>query len=188
MGVPRLSGAPWTLLRGALEPASIALWVLKGGSRPYRRERALRVWNADYTERAKWEKDRRFTPVPPAKSGNDRAAAVRGLAKDKTLGLRSQQISQQLSLSDTVADAGKYAGWKREEARARWREASGFAHGRTWPLLSLTSPVGAEVIRGGVGLALTVDEKRLGELARLTTDIWQAAIDEYGKLSNDGPD
>ena len=43
--------APWTLVRGALEPASVALWVLSGNSRATRRTRALRVWHHDFTER-----------------------------------------------------------------------------------------------------------------------------------------
>lgn len=62
--------APWTLLRGALEPVSIALWVLAGSTRDRRRERALRVWMHDYEERRKWEQDAgQPQAVAPAKRG-----------------------------------------------------------------------------------------------------------------------
>lgn len=125
-------------------------------------------------------------PTPPAKTGKQRAAAILELAKKH--GLRETQVSTELGYGDTVAAAGQAAGWARSQAFALWREAAAFAHGRTWPLLRLTTPADAELIRGGVGLYLTLDEARLEPLARLTADVLHKAIDEYARLSADVSD
>jgi hypothetical protein len=98
------------------------------------------------------------------------------------------RVTARMKYGESVAAAAEVSGWGRHQARARWREASGFAHGRTWPMLRLTSPTNAEVIRGGYGLTLALDEQRLSELARLSLDVLGTAIDWYGRLSNDGPD
>lgn len=171
--------APWTLLRGALEPAATALWVLTGTTHRSRRAHALRVWHHDYTERQKWEDDT-ATPVPPGgKSGRDRAEDVRTLAKQ--LGIKPTTVATSLSHADTVAAAGAAAGWSRHDARARWREASGFAHGRFWPMLKLTTPRGAEPIPGGFGVAFVGDHTRLAELARLTHDVLDTGLRRYAE-------
>ncbi len=175
------NNAPWTLLRGVLEPASVAVWVMAGGSCTKRRERALRVWYYDFTERQKWEDDSGGKPVAPAKSGRQRAADIVSLARRH--GLRENQVTASLSYGDSVAAAGKTVGWQRADATARWREAAAFAHGRTWPTLQLSSPTGAELILGGYGISMTVNEARLAELARLANDVLHFAIDEYGHLS-----
>lgn len=173
--------APWTLLRGAIESASTALWVMAPSLRATRRAHTLRVWHYDYTERQKWEDDTGRTPPTSGKSGRERAAEVVVLAK--RLGIKPTQVTTSLSYADTVSAAADVVGWDRKEARARWRESSGFAHGRTWPQLSLTSPRDAEQIRGGYGVALTLDEARLEPLARLTHDLLNGALLRYAELS-----
>ncbi len=175
------NNAPWTLLRGVLEPASVAVWVMVGSDRAKRRERALRVWHHDFTERQKWEEDRGVKSVAPVRSGRQRAAHIVSLARQH--GLRENQVTASFSYGDSVAAAGKTVGWQRADATARWREAAAFAHGRTWPILQLSSPTGAELIRGGYGISMTVNEDHLAELARLANDVLYFAIDEYGHLS-----
>ncbi len=178
--------APWTLLRGALEPAGVALWILSGSNRDRRREHTLRVWVHDLVERQKWERDTGLKPVAPAKSSHERIGDVHKLAK--RLGLRPNQVATRLSYSQAVADAAATVGWSRADATARWREAAAFAHGRSWPLFHLTTAEDAEIIRGGVGLRLTLNETRLGALAGLTLDILNGAVDALARLSLDGPD
>lgn len=90
----------------------------------------------------------------------------------------------QFRYSKVVADAGEAAGWDRNEALARWREASAFAHGRTWPLLRLSEAQDGEPIPGGFTMRVTLDEAKLGKVAALTTDILHAAIDSYATLSD----
>jgi hypothetical protein len=178
--------SPWTLVRGVLEPASVAMWVSSPDARNMRRARALRVWNYDYSERNKWEQDREYKPTPPAKSGRDRAKMI--LATAKELGMKPTSVSTDLNFCDTVGDAAVSVGWRRREAQARWREASAFAHGRTWPLLNLTSPQDAELIRGGFGVYLTLSEDHLAEVVRLTFGVLSGAIKRYADLSDNRPD
>lgn len=178
--------APWTLARGVLEPASVALWVMDGNGRRARQERALRVWYHDFSERQKWEMDTGVQVVAPAQKGRDRAAAI--ISTARRLRLNESFVAAKLNYGDSVASAGEAAGWSRAEARARWREASAFAHGRTWPMIRLSSPVGADRIRGGFGLVMALDEARLSEVVRLATDVLLCAIDRYGNLSANGPD
>lgn len=173
--------APWTLLRAAVESASVAVWVMEPGQRTTRRGRALRVWHYDFGQRQLWEDDTERVPPPRGKSGRDRAKEVLALAT--SLGVKPTQVSANLSYADTVAHAAQAVGWSRTEARARWREASAFAHGRSWPLLSLTSPTEAEVIPGGFSLALTLDEARLRPLADLTHDLLNHGLLRYAELA-----
>ena len=173
--------APWTILRGVLEPAALAVWVLNGGTRQRRQERALRVWHHDYVERQKWEDEIGHVPVAPAKSGRVRAAEVITVAR--SLGLRGNQVAPRLGYADIVAHAGEAVGWKRGVAAGRWRESSGFAHGRYWPLMHLSHPMSAERIRGGFTVALTLGEEHHQELARLAAALLERAITDYAKAA-----
>lgn len=173
--------APWTLLRAAVESASVAVWVMESGQRSTRRGRALRVWHYDFGQRQLWEDDTGKVPPPRGKSGRERAKEVLAVATD--LGVKPTQVTTSLSYADTVGHAASVVGWSRSEARARWREASAFAHGRSWPLISLTSPTGVEVIQGGYALALTLDEARLRPLSDLTYDLLNHSLLRYAELA-----
>jgi hypothetical protein len=179
------TSAPWTLLRAAIESCSVAVWVMDSRLRKTRRTRALRVWHYDYAERQKWEDDRGLPPRPDGKTGATWAAAVLDLATG--LGIEPlTRVSTDLNYADTVAAGAAAVGWNRTEARARWREASAFAHGRFWPQLALTSPTGAERIPGGYGVALTLNEEHLEPLARLAHDLLNGALIRWAELS--GPE
>jgi hypothetical protein len=173
--------APWTLMRGALQPAAVALWVLSGNTRAMRRTRVLRVWHHDFTERGTWEKESRRKQPAEGKSGDNRANDIAALAN--RLGLEGSKVVTQLNYGDAVGAAGAAAGWKHKVAMARWREASAFAHGRTWPLLKLAEPTNAELIRGGFALRMVLDEKHFEPLARLTHDVLQRGLVEYAALA-----
>lgn len=174
--------APWTILRGVVEPAALAVWTLNGRMRQQRQERALRVWHHDMTERGKWEDDTGYK-ITSSRAKHGKARAVQMVEIAKSLGLRPNQVSAQLNYGDVVAEAGEVVGWDRKLARARWRESSGFAHGRTWPLLRLSEFEAAERIRGGVALTVTLAEDHHRELARLATDLVERAIDDYARAA-----
>jgi hypothetical protein len=127
-------------------------------------------------ERGKWEKDLGRTPAQ-GKSGSARATEIVNLAT--SLRLRENQVSAKFNYGDTVADAATVIGWNRKTALARWREGSGFAHGRYWPVLHLTTPESAERMRGGCGMALAFAEDHHQELARLATGLLERAVDDY---------
>jgi hypothetical protein len=172
------NAAPWTLVRGILEPASLAVWMLKPPKRVVRQERAFRVWHADMGERGKWEADiSRRPPRRQARSAVERGTQIRELAQARGLSLK--QINVHLSYADVVAEAGESVGRDRGRSTALWRECSGFAHGRTWPLLTRSSPSGVEEIPDGFALAMTFAEEFHREATELATAIFAAALDRY---------
>jgi len=174
--------APWTLIRSAIETSSAALWVLDGNSRNVRQERALRMWHTDMEERDKWEKETGYSPTGRARTGRQRMTQIEGIAVD--LGLRPAQINTRFNYSDVVEAAGRTIGLAPGIARARWREASGFAHGRVWPMLRLTTPEGAERSGdGAVNLALTFDENRLRDAAGLVMKVLNEAVLRYAEAA-----
>lgn len=173
--------APWTLLRGVLEPASVAAWILTGNTRRVRRKRALQVWHHDMTERGTWEDDIGHVAQPPAKHGKDRAKAIVDIAK--RLELRPNQVTARLSHADCVANAGDAVGWPRKHARALWRECSGFAHGRTWPLGFRSSVSDVTRIRSGFSAGFGLAEEHHEKVARLTYAVLERALREYADAS-----
>lgn len=176
------TGAPWTLLRAAVESCSVAVWVMAPNLRRSRRTRALRVWHYDYTQRYLWENDRGVPPRPDGKTGATRASEVLALAT--SLGIDPvTRVSTDLNYADTVAAGAAAVGWNRTEARASWREASAFAHGRFWPQLALTSPTSAESIPGGYGVSMTLNEAHLKPLVRLAHDLLNGALLRWAELS-----
>jgi hypothetical protein len=178
------NAAPWTLLRGVIEPSSLAVWILDGSSRAHRQERALRVWRHDMRERSNWEKDTDFVPTPPGQKATDRIKQIDEIAN--RLGLRAQQVSEKLYYSHTVRDAGQAAGMSGREALARWRECSGFAHGRTWSSMRLSQPLAATRLRDrdGVMVALALNEKYLEGVAGLATTLLNRALSDYADAAN----
>ena len=173
--------APWTLLRAAVESAAMAVWVMESGQRATRRSRALRLWHYDFGQRQLWENDTGRVPPPKGKSGKDRAKEVLTLATN--LGIKPTQVSTEINYADIVGHGAVAVGLDRTEARARWREASAFAHGRSWPLLALTSPTAAQEIQGGFGLSLTLNEDLLRPLADLAHDLLNGALTRYAELA-----
>jgi hypothetical protein len=167
-------------MRGALEPAAVALWVLSGKTRATRRTRALRVLHHDYSERGKWEMEHRKQPEA-GRTGKDRAKQIETLAAG--LGLDVAKVVTDLNYGDAVGAAGKAAGWNRKAAMSKWREASAFAHGRTWPLLNLASPTDATRIRGGFAMRMVLDEEHYEPLAKLTHDVLHRALLDYAPLA-----
>lgn len=174
------NAAPWTLLRGVLEPAALAVWVMAPDKRSHRQERALRVWHTDMHERATWEsKTGGRPPRSTARSGLDRAAAIRSIGEHA--GLRPTQIATRLNYADVVGDSAAHIGRRREAGEALWRECSGFAHGRTWPLLTRSTPAAVNKTRDGFELALTFAEEHHREAAALTTALLESALDTFAQ-------
>jgi hypothetical protein len=173
--------APWTLMRGVLEPASLALWIVSGKGSDGRCARALTAWHHDFKERGKWEADTGKVVAASAVGGGGMAREMLKLAT--SLGLDPRPVTN-FYYSQVVADAAEATGlWDRRTATARWREASAFAHGRSWPLLNLSEPTAAERIRGGYNVRMTLDEVKLAEVARLASDVLEAALDGYATLA-----
>jgi hypothetical protein len=131
-------------------------------------------------ERGKWEREL-GDPLPDGRPGAERAKQTLKVAA--SLGLRQSQVASKFVLGETVANAGTVIGWERKKAFARWREGSAFAHGRFWPLMSLTTPEGGEQIPGGLGIVLAFDERRHRELALLATGLLERAENDYAEAA-----
>jgi len=120
--------------------------------------------------------------------GPGRAQATQLVERAKTLGLRPNQVAARFLYSGIVAEAGEIVGWSRTEARARWREASAFAHGRTWPSLQLSELELAERIRGGYMVTLTLAEAHHEKLAPLARHHSRPANARQWLATPDGSD
>ncbi|TMR97556.1 hypothetical protein [Nonomuraea basaltis] len=177
------NAAPWTLLRGAMEPAALAVWVLNGGSRDIRRERALRVWRQDMDDRGKWEEDTGYLITPPAKSGKIRAAEI--VSHANSMGLRGDQVATKLYYSGLIERAAEIIGLDTKSIRAHWRASSGFAHGRSWASIRLSSPSSARRMRDGYEFSMTLNEDEHRKLAEATTAFLTRALDDYAKAAQE---
>ncbi|SFK92947.1 hypothetical protein SAMN05216275_14183 [Streptosporangium canum] len=176
------NAAPWTLLRGVIEPSSLAVWILDDPNRAHRRERTLRVWRHDMTERSYWERTTGHVPSPPGQKATDRIKQIDGIAKE--LGLRMQQVTERFRYSHTVRAAGTAVNMP--EALARWQECSGFAHGRTWAAVRFSQPVSAARMRDpdSVMLGLALNETLLEQAADLATALLNKALGDYADAAN----
>jgi hypothetical protein len=122
----------YSLLRGALENAARAVWMLAPESRSERIMRRLRlqadnVWNSDKAARAVGT----TTPRPR----ETRLARIREIAT--RVGLDAQLAVKRASSIDIVHAAGAHIGGGEDAAvhtEALWRACSGAAHGDAWAL------------------------------------------------------
>lgn len=105
------------------------------------------------------------------------------LAIAKSLNLRQSYVAARLDYANIVADAGKIVGWERAVAMARWRESSGFAHGRQWAAVRLCAPQSAQRIRGGVIVAVGLAEEHHRKVAALATALLERALTDWAKAA-----
>jgi hypothetical protein len=169
----------WTLLRGVIEPAASAVWIAGPSQRKQRRTRALRTYYYDFDQRKKWsaEIDRVDTPTSPAK--------IRAVAK--ALGIEESAVTSNLNQVDIVGDSAILAGLERKPAIARWRECSGFAHGRLWPQPAPSQATGAAPIVGGAELRVQLNESHYLLAADLASRLLHHGIDLYAERSASRP-
>ena len=166
--------SPWTLLRGALENFATSGWLLAGGDRMDRRCRALSLWDEDFRNRAQYERDTGWTPPrPKAKSGEQRREQIQRIAGGLGLTLRRPLANE------IISAAAHEAGLDPDRARASWRVASGFAHGRFWPYMNATEPRSAAPLPDGYLFAFVVDDEKLKTLAMACEKLFVHAVERY---------
>lgn len=124
----------YSLLRGGLENAARAVWLLAPDSRPERILRRLRlqadnVWNSDKAARAM-----ATTMTKPRETRLDRVREIAVRA-----GLDAQLAVKGTTNVEIIHAAGAYIGDDEGalHAEAIWRACSGAAHGDTWAGLSM---------------------------------------------------
>jgi hypothetical protein len=153
--------APFTLLRAALENASIAVWLLAPDDRKLRVLRLLRLMWTDGEDNVQaWES----VAVQPPLSREERKNNLQEMARAAELS--TQQVSQVATLlrwTTIVKGAGDGAQeLTGERALLAWRVSSGVAHARPWAALSILDRVEAPVPDGDiVRLKLKASERRV---------------------------
>ncbi|MER6791028.1 hypothetical protein [Amycolatopsis mediterranei] len=127
--------ATFTILRGALENASTAAWLLQPASRDERILRRLRWEWTNMTYRAKAMKlaDPGFSLEPDRKQTLLDIGSKRGFS-----GQKQAQILQRTTFSEIVRAAASAIDEVPEDvAEIIWNECSGVAHGQTWAVLAM---------------------------------------------------
>lgn len=127
--------APFSLLRGALENAATAVWLLAPCRRDERILRRLRLQWADMRdgEKARELAGEKASRPLKVRQGELRAlASARGLSRDQIARVASTPVAY-----GTIAEqAGDGIGLNGETVRLVWMIASGLAHARYWAILS----------------------------------------------------
>lgn len=128
-----------TLARAAIEASAQAVWMLSGKSAPECARRHVRLMRCDISEQ------RKSLPVPEKVRMDDAdqilLARVRERWSDKDLG--------PISYLDAIKSACLEVRVSPDEAESIWRAASGSAHGKRWPTLSLQHVVPGEEYEPG---------------------------------------
>lgn len=180
--------APLTLLRGSLENASIAVWLLAPENRKERVRRRLR-WQ--------WEDEKygvdaaRLIDRSPGLTLEERRAKIESVARvcdldDDDVG-RLFKKGKGVSFGWVVKTAGDEArgGPGGETAKFVWMGASGIAHVQNWAVLSLLERVEVSTpSEGVVGLHLSVSDNFLHlswvAAAAMIAEGWRL-LDERGR-------
>jgi hypothetical protein len=168
---------PWTLLRASLEDFAVAAWLLFGDTRRERRRRALVLWAEDMRNRGQYEDDSGHVSTgPQERSGRERQEQIRQLADNLEIPRASLQKPETGAVIVSVAEA---VGLDGVGARATWRIASGFAHGRYWPNLRAATPSAACPMPGGALVGLTIDRRKHNDLAVLCDRLLAAVVERH---------
>lgn len=127
------NSAPYTLVRGALENAATALWIVHPSSRPERITRTLRWYANDARD---GDTAKRAVGLPlGGKPLREHIAELGGIAVacgcDPVEATRNIVSTEMLKYADPLSPNGSVS------PLFIWRLCSGFAHGRMWASLGL---------------------------------------------------
>lgn len=165
---------PWTVLRGALEDFSTALWLVSGNGRRERQHRALSLWAQDFRNLEQYEQDTGFEPIQNQKTGKQRFDEIVLLASQMGL---PRPVKPKIE--EVVMAAAVQAGLNDVETRALWRVASGFAHGRQWPNLRTLEARDVKALRSGYSVGLVLGDEQFKKMAESVLAVLSRAEDLY---------
>lgn len=161
-----------TLVRGSVELAGVAMWVLTGKGREGRQERGLRVAHDSLFNAAKFFTHMASDPTVPTEiqedarrsAENSKAQIDSILSSAGFLGLRKSAIRAALNRSDALKQVDRERG---TDFFSRWQLCSGFAHGFSWAPQFFNSFAYTHVMEGGgVLTGRVLDEERALVLLR----------------------
>jgi hypothetical protein len=119
--------APYSLVRSALENASVAVWMLQPASRPGRVARRLRFAMVDIRNS---EEAKRLTGTVGPRSEPDRIDEVRDIAR--RAGVKETEAVRRVGYKEIVNAAGSTLSPGTSEILLIWKVCSGMTHGDFW--------------------------------------------------------
>lgn len=170
--------SPYTLLRGAIETAATAMWLLAPDNGQERLQRRLRLMAKDAAEGDEAAREAGLTPRRPM---SERRRQLQDIARHN--GLHPTQSVKKPTSTGIVREAEAASG-SRVHVLTAWRVGSGFAHGRVWSMLSMLDK--AAMLPGEAGdvyeLRVTNSLDRVLWCAWAAEDVTRAAIGRYDRL------
>ncbi|WP_328384365.1 hypothetical protein OHQ88_33420 (plasmid) [Micromonospora zamorensis] len=128
--------AHYSLLRGAFENASTAVWLLGPSGRRERLTRRLRYAAADIRN---GERVREMMAAPARRPAADRLDDLRAIAS--RWGLDENLATKGVSTTEVVRAAGEHDVIGQTVAQLVWNLCSGTAHGDFWSMVALSDRV-----------------------------------------------
>lgn len=154
--------APFSLVRGALENACGAVWLLQP---PQRKERLARRFRLAIADIRNGEQARKLTGQAGPRTAQERIEEIHAIAR--RVGLEQAALRDKPGYSEIVKTVDA-SGPANSVIEASWRLCSGFAHGDWWTTLSASrKSLVPESNQKGVGTFKI--EMNLGLLMRVTT-------------------
>lgn len=128
---------PWTLLRSALEQASVALWAAYSDDQDVRIERYLRLYQDNANQAIKVDVLRYRAKDQVRASSSSKKQLASELARLYTIRQTGDsakaRIVERINIVECVREAAEVVGCTSPvNAERMWRLASGFAHGMDW--------------------------------------------------------
>jgi hypothetical protein len=161
-------GAPYTLVRSAMENAVTAVWLLEPSRRSERLHRCLKLALHDAWEEGNVHRLLPANALEGKRSAEERKSAIRVLAAELGLSGFTERFHYEKAIravaKTTLEDDESSPLSPEDQAALVWRLCSAFAHGRPWATLSwldreiVTSEEGVHTLRltGGVQKLLKV--------------------------------
>ncbi|SIM72150.1 hypothetical protein [Micromonospora cremea] len=149
--------AHYSLLRGAFENASTAVWLLGPASRPERLTRRLRFAAADVRN---GERVRQMLGAPAPRPAADRIDELKAIAR--RCGLDETAATKGVSSTEVVRVAGEHDVMGPTVAQLTWNLCSGTAHGDFWSMVTLAHRVDLPGAPAGIAhIRITASVERM---------------------------
>jgi hypothetical protein len=161
-----------TILRGALEPAALALWIVGPDDQAVRAKRALRVHFGNLVQYRKYQ-----NAIGVLEDISKTSAIDRRIQDARDLAAQSWWPGGGLGEANTTEILRDLGG----DTERLWRLSSGVAHGMDWTKLNATTITDRRDSGGRTpDLLLHPDPDLIAELVKTVHRIYAAALIAYG--------
>lgn len=168
--------APYTLLRGAVENAAAAAWVLAPASRDARVTRRLRLAAVDMRNGTAAAQ---LIGATPPRALDDRLQDLRDLARRD--GLEEKEVVRQVSYAEIVRTVGEELPGTANLPLLIWKACSAVAHGDLWATVNVTELERLDEVEGMVGNRVSASVRTLSFMAALTVRLTETAWSLYDR-------